>query len=492
MEKITKLVHSLSNREVKLFYKYNALSGKKTNNLKIRLFEIAKQNPEISDIEAAKILGKKVDAAFSMLKHRLQEDIFKVLVFSIDETKFHSKTFKARYEVFRLLAQSVILITRNLQHLSNEIIQKAERIAQEYELIGPSIIINEMLVNSYQAAKGPVAYNKFKQSIFTDINKQQALATAQDLFKQLTVPNLFVVNRNKSKTEIAKHSSEQLEILNELHPSARLTFLYLRSQMEYSELTHDFQTNFETAGKFLELVKNNPPVSTSDNIGGANMLLAEASLRLHNWENTLKYISESEKYFFKNSINYVTLMTIKYMLFVQTKSYTQAYELVQEIRQLKSIKRGSFQYSKWIYYEANIKFLQGDFQGSMNLLKRHSFLKSDKSGWRIGFKILEMLCIIEIGHYDWLPYRLETFRKLLKDISKENISRPTLIHKILLKLTRENFDFSTTDRKTFAELNLLRTDKGEYYRDPISYEIIPFDTWWDDKMATIKNRKKAE
>ncbi|HNE45931.1 MAG TPA: hypothetical protein PLT99_14965, partial [Chitinophagales bacterium] len=75
MEKITKLVHSLSNREVKLFYKYNALSGKKTNNLKIRLFEIAKQNPEISDIEAAKILGKKVDAAFSMLKHRLQEDI---------------------------------------------------------------------------------------------------------------------------------------------------------------------------------------------------------------------------------------------------------------------------------------------------------------------------------------------------------------------------------------------------------------------------------
>ncbi|HNO28687.1 MAG TPA: hypothetical protein PKN15_07845, partial [Chitinophagales bacterium] len=106
MEKITKLVHSLSNREVKLFYKYNALSGKKTNNLKIRLFEIAKQNPEISDIEAAKILGKKVDAAFSMLKHRLQEDIYRILVFSVDESKFYSKTFKARYEVFKLLAQS--------------------------------------------------------------------------------------------------------------------------------------------------------------------------------------------------------------------------------------------------------------------------------------------------------------------------------------------------------------------------------------------------
>ena len=67
MEKITKPVHSLSNREVKLFHKYNALSGKKTNNLKIRLFEIAKQNPEISDIEAAKILGKFVFTGLEMI-----------------------------------------------------------------------------------------------------------------------------------------------------------------------------------------------------------------------------------------------------------------------------------------------------------------------------------------------------------------------------------------------------------------------------------------
>ncbi|HNI54857.1 MAG TPA: hypothetical protein PK511_10070 [Chitinophagales bacterium] len=492
MEKITKLVHSLSNREVKLFYKYNALSGKKTNNLKIRLFEIAKQNPEISDIEAAKILGKKVDAAFSMLKHRLQEDIYRILVFSVDESKFYSKTFKARYEVFKLLAQSTLLDSRNLKQLSTEAIQKADRIAQEYELLSSRVIINEILINSHQAAQGFRTYNKFKETVFSDISKQQALATGQDLFKQLIVPNMFAANRKKSQAEIAKNSAEQLEQLNKIHPSVRLNFLLLRSQMEYAEITQDFQTYYNTASEFLKLVTNNPPVSTSDNIGGANMLLAESSLRLHNWDNSKIFINESEKYFFKNSNNYITLMSIKYSMLVQTKSYEDAYQLVQEIRQLKSIKRGSFQYSKWIYYEANIKFLQGDFQGSMNLLKRHSFLKSDKSGWRIGFKILEMLCIIEIGHYDWLPYRLETFRKLLKDISKENVSRPTLIHKILLKLTRENFDFSTTDRKTFAELNLLRTDKGEYYRDPISYEIIPFDTWWDDKMATIKNRKKAE
>lgn len=489
MEKITQLVHSLSNREVKLFYKYNALSGKKTNNLKIRLFEIAKQNSRISDMEAAKLLGKSNNAAFSMLKSRLQDDILKVLVFDGDESRFFAKVFRARYKVFKLLAETLILNHRNLNVQSYESILKADKLARQYELISSRIIINELLVTSHQANKGPSTYKRFKESIFQDLKIQEEISTGQDLLKQLIIPDLFSKNKSKTKLEIAKATSEQLKELSIANSTSRVRFLFLRSQMELAELSLNFVQYNSTALEFLELVSNNPSVRTSDNIGGAHLLLAESHLHLKNSEKALEHAERAESYFFKNSNNYYTLLSTKYYALLYAGRLNEAKTIVDQVRGLKTIKRSGFQYSKWVYFDANLKFLKHDFQGALSLIKRHSFLKTDRSGWRLGFKILELLCIVELEHFDWIQYRLDTLRKLLSDIEKVNINRPRLIHKILSRLLRDNFDFAETNKKMSTELDLLRDNSNEYYRYPNNYEVIPFESWWDEKLKSQKRRK---
>ena len=109
------------------------------------------------------------------------------------------------------------------------------------------------------------------------------------------------------------------------------------------------------------------------------------------------------------------------------------------------------------------------------------------------------MCIVELGNYDWLPYRIDTFRKLVNDIKKENTARPKLMLKLLKRLIKENFDFDTTTAKMQQELSLLQSNTGEYFCDILGYEVIRFDEWWVSKLKAPsettgpakRRRKKA-
>ncbi|MBK7441261.1 MAG: hypothetical protein IPI65_06955 [Bacteroidetes bacterium] len=126
MKKITQLVNSLSASEVKLIRKYYSISAKIEHNLKIKLFEIALVNKNISDIEAAKLMGKPNNAAFSMLKSRLQEDIMKILIVEGKDKIFNTKYFKTRHKIHFMLLEMDILEDRNLREQATETILKAK------------------------------------------------------------------------------------------------------------------------------------------------------------------------------------------------------------------------------------------------------------------------------------------------------------------------------------------------------------------------------
>lgn len=489
MEKITKLIASLSGREVKMYYKFAALSGKNRNNLKIRLFEIAKQNPQISDMEAKKMLGRQSEAAFSMLKSRLQDDITKVILFNGDESRFFSPSFKARYKSLKLIAEAYLLENRDLKTLAHDKIVKAELLVKKYEHITIKNVINEYLLNTQLISRGPSIYKKVKAKVAEDINTHAAVVKAQDLIKQINISSIYGSNKEKTKLELAMIASNEISELIKDNDSIRVKFYYLRSQMEIHELKQDFNGYFNDSLQFLDLVSNNAALRSSDNIGGATMIAALACMHLRNYEEALNFCKKGQPFFFKNSNNDINLRSIHVRALIGLRRYEEAKTTINYIRELKTIKRGSFNYSRWLYYDANIKFLMGDFAGAMNLLKRHSYIKSDRSGWRLGYKILEMMCIVEMHNYDWLPYRLETFRKLISDIKTENTERPKLILKLLNRLSKENFDFVKATKKMQAEFDLLKSNTGDYYCQPEGYEVIRFDLWWEGKLEAAQQKK---
>lgn len=484
MKKITQLVSSLSAYEVKLVQKYFAMSPKIEHNLKIKLFEIALKNPAISDFEAAKLMGNRTSAAFSMLKTRLQEDIMKVLIVEGKDKIFTTKYYKARHKVHYLMLEMDILEDRNLREQATDAILKAKKIATKYELINDLIVINDIILNGHLIRQGgPTLFKKIRKSGIDELKRADELFWGTDYFKQMMMPNYYDANKKESKAERSKVALGKLQELSESSEISRIQFFHLRSKIAYLTDTKDYISAKLVAIEFVKFITSNKVLNTSDNQGGGHMMIAKACLNLGEYEEAIKYVELGTDYFYKDSPNQINIKEYSFLSNFYLKNYSKAKEISDRIRIIKNVKPGTFLYAKWLYYHANIEFANKDYKSTLKTLKRQSFLKSDKSGWRLGYRILELMSLIDLEQYDAIPFRLETFRKLLRTITKENVERPKLILLLLNRLVKENFDFSSVSKKHKHLLELLQKADGLYYWDAEGYEVTRFDEWWETKLT---------
>lgn len=498
MEKITKLIQALSSREIRLYPKYAAISGKKKNNLKIRLFNISCENPEISDIEAAKLLDMPNGASFSMLKSRLYNDLLDFMLVITDSKSFYNKAFWIRYSMLKSLMLVYALDNRDLGNNSNYLITKAEQMAKKFDQPTYMVLINEIILNSKPYLKGPSTSRKVKEAMVQSLDSQSDLINIQNIFKQLISITIYNSNQINAQLNFIESKLQEIEEIYKRNPTPRISFFYFRSKISYFFNIQDFNNLHTYSIKLLHIVESEISIRSNDNLGGALLTLGNSLIYLNKYAESLEALQRGISLFFKSSNNEINAKASMFLSYLRLKDYSACDELVRQVRSLKRIKRGSFHYSKWLYLDANIKFIQGDYKTTLQLLDRHSFLKSDRTGWRLGYKILEMMCIVEMGNYDWLPYRIDAFRKLVTDIKKENTARPKIMLKMLKRLIKENFDFDATTAKMQQEFALLQSNTGDYFCDILGYEIIRFDEWWASKLKPkaentepIKKKRKT-
>jgi len=486
MKKISQLVKTLSASEVKMIRKYYSISPKIEYNLRIKLFEVILENPEMMDTEVAKMIGKPSNAAFSMLKSRLQEDIMKILIVEGKDKIFTTSYYRARHKVHFMMLEMDILNDRNLGEQGTETIMKARRLAQKYELVNDLVVINEMIMYVNQFKRGPSGFKKLRQESIKELDNAEKLFWGTDFFKQITMPTLYSTNKNISTLDASKLAIDNLEVLTKSSDVSRLQYFYLRAKILYNMELKNYRAARKYSIEFQKFIQCTEPLNSSDNNGGAHMLIGVTSLYLHQFASTIKYAHGGLDYFYKDSNNQVSMYELVFLASFYKKDYNKAKEIVDYVKGIKTIKAGSFIYSKWLYFNANIEFATKDPKSTLKTLKRHSFLKTDKSGWRLGYRILELISLLELENYDVLPYRLETFRKLLSSISKENVTRPKAMLLLMNRLVKSNFDFKMVSEKMHDTLQLLRNGKDNYAWDMRGYEIIKFDEWWDGKLKLMR------
>jgi len=483
LEKITQLISTLTTREVNAIRKFYRLRPQADANQRFRLFEKVLNDPELSDMEAASFLQKNVgDSAFSMVKRRLKDDIIKVLVWEQRHSKFRSKYFKSRFECRLLIAEAEILSTRGANLLAIEHLYKAKRLAEQFELTNELVIINEQLIPLVATREGLQTYSRIAQESLGQFKLIQDKFKAQDYLRQLTIPNLFQANKEFNYKIQAEEASRELRKLSEETSSVEIRFWYLRSEVFYNHLRKDYTSAFQFAQDFLELVKTSPVVYSIDNMGGANMQLGMISIYRGEYESAALFANTAREYFTKGSVNFVNASDALFLSFFYRGLYDEAIVLLDEMKKNRNITRNHMLRSKWNFYDAQLHFRMGKYAESLSILQQQTDLFSDKSGWRIGIKILEMMCIVELGNDDWLDFRIETFRKLLSDLRKENIFRPKLIHQLFRFYIKSGYDWKNAIRLSGKHLTLLQEGTGENSWDPLGYEMTRFDSWLSGRL----------
>lgn len=484
MEKITQLIQALNKQEITAVRRYFKVRRENIYTERQKLFDIIVKNKGISDLELLKKLKRRAtDPSFSMLKRRLMDDIMKVMVWESNAKTYSSKFHEAKYKCRLMIMEAELLLNRGLQTLAEDILQKAYKLAAFYELSNESILINEQLQSYVGLRKGISSYRFYAENNLANFELIKDKFYAQDYFRKLTMPNLFSTNKELSYKEQSKQAMNDLSKLSSKSQSVQIKYWQLRSEIYYNYVSAEYARARQFANEFIKLVQESPVVYSKDNLGGANMQMAIIEMYLKQYVSAKKYANEAIKNFVSGSLNMLTALDCKYVACLYNKDLAEAANILVSVKQLELYRNNNSIASKWLFYEASHKFLSNKYADALATLQKQTELTEDKSGWRLGYKILEMMCIIELGYYDWLDYRIETFRKLLGELKKENISRPKLIYQVIKTFIKTAYNYKLTTAAHTQNIAQLEKAADTYEWDPRGYEIIRFDKWWSNKIA---------
>ncbi|MEZ5013838.1 MAG: hypothetical protein R2794_06060 [Chitinophagales bacterium] len=487
MKNLPQLIQKLTTREINQLQRYYATSSRKDSILKNKLFDVLLQNPDLSDIELGKAIKKNGTPSLPMLKKRVYQDIIGVLFLNDSEKKNRSELHQKKYQVLMLMNEAELLVTRALHHQAILTVNKAKRIAVKYELTQELTAINEALANMSSTRRNIKHFENVSKETMRIINLLKDESIATDYFRKVLNLDLLEKGDSKSVIKKAQKTNDVLANLSKKTNSSRIKMYYLRSQIFYSHMIRDYEKGLKFALEFSDLVHTSPAMSAKNNIGGSGIYLSNIYMLRGEYEKAVKCAKDHINFFVKESINQLQMLEIISIGYLHCNEIKLAQEEINKGLSFKVIKRSKLFNFRFQLLQACCLFKEKKFDDALALSQ--TLVKHLESEPEIGvaFKIFELQCIIELGNYDWLDYRIETFRKQLKDLKPPKNTRSKTIFKLIKTLVREGYNFNKASEKAAIELQNLSDSKGDYFWDALDYEYIRFDTWWKSKI-----KKRAE
>lgn len=482
MKSLTQIVKSLKPSEVRLIRKLYSTQPNGEEKKRLKLFEIILSGTD-TDLKAAKILYNTTpNSAFSHIKARLKTDILSYLtVHDASKKRDINKISQIKMSCKRLVAQGEIVLVRGLYEEAEKLLIKALNMAIEYEFYIEIIRIKTLLRMSIGYRRGIKEYEKYSSNLDYYIQELYNFTKVEEYYAKIMLPNHFNTNKHKEILEFSIKCCEELDNLYNEESSSNFTFHYYQFKVNHFNLLENFNKSLEYAEKLVALVPSKSALNSKTNIAGTHLVLSKAYLNAGHYDKAIESAKISISNFRKGMINNLRAMEALFFGYLRNKDYDMAEEIINDALLHKQIKSNPLLKAKWIYFESNIAYLKNDRDRSFKLLRKNNDLTKDKSGWLIGFKLLEMMLTIEEKDWYWLSFQLNNFNQLLGRHQKANINRAKIIGQIIRSLLTNGGNFDTTIGKSSVRLQLLVEGKGDFYWNPTSYEILRFDKWIKSK-----------
>lgn len=486
MNSLKAIINTLSRKEIKFindYYKNNEL------NKRLILFNLIlknkntindiKNNTEIESKIANNLYGKK-SSAYSILKKRLKDDLFNLMIFFDDSHKLSSSVIRAEHTVQRKLYQAGILYSRRLNIEAKAILKDALAIVNEYDLVDKKTQITHF-------------YSFFEINeirVFNSINKQliREVDLMKDYYKAFAI-SLNLQDKLNKKIKLTIELKEDIDALyydlNSLKTrkeSIKIMELYFRASINYFLIYKRYDKAFKYAKKMLVLVKNNKEVKSILRLINSYLQLFEAALNLKKYKEASKYAKKAyetiSKTKLKDSRN--ELIVLKYVFlanFHDSKSKKLELHLNKGLshpvcKKIPDLKE------EWQFYKAMYHFKLKEFNEVKTALYSINKLIKGNSGWNFAFRLLEIMMYIDEKSFDMVEYRIETFRKFISKSGYKSKERIKLIHKILKTLDKTGYNFKETAKIEKKSLQLLSAGKDAYQWEALGFELIRFDSWF--------------
>lgn len=498
MKNVLSLISSLKASEQKLvraFYKDGHKSPE--SNLREQLFMLALAKPDCTDEEAQRYLyNRKKESAFSHLKQRLKNDILNVLLLQDGEMKFRSKYSQAVFNCRRAVIHGEMLLSRGVYEEAADVLLRAAEVAEKNELYAELVLIGDIYRTHLVMKEHGRDFGELSRRIDASILLLQKSVRAKFHHYELTVPGLYKnINGqplNGSGKELLRNLQNDYEETN----SQRIGFYYHISAIHYLASIGEYSESLAHSYQLLDLVKKAPAFQSDSFIAGANMEIANSLIQNEKYEEAETHALVALDLFRKGMLNELLALEKLFFCYIRTGRFAKASEIISRAFANTKISYNEFLNAKWWFFKAGLEFLTKDYARALTSLKNCDTLQRDKTGWMLGWSVLEVLCRFESGHFEWLETRMEALRKIMlrymSSCGSNCDTRMDTVLRVLRNLRRYDYDFIKVQEIEKQKMEMLASADGPFRWDPAGYELIHFNSWFDAKvkLVTAKSRKE--
>lgn len=478
MQELKQLVNTLSKSEIRFISHYYKND---TDKRRLKLFELILKDNIKTDEQAAKKLYGSKGSAYSHLKGRLRKDLMNLLLFQGGERQTTSERKIVEINVLRNILLSKILYNRNAIVMANKLLLPTIADAEEYELVAEKIIAADLLSTNLGFREGIKEYEKVSDRISDDFDLLKNLHLAKKIRYSITLPNTFKTNDEGEYIRLASISKDKLKVLYEESNSPNIGYFYFLTSISYYSIVREFSEVYEFSMRMVDLVQNNSALKSNVSILNANLQLYGALVYLGRYEEALSYAVKAKDFAVPKGVNEITTIGYIFLAQFQMPEVGEIELTVAEAFKHPKLSSSKFIESKWIFYKAALNFKLGRYEECIFELQKESELLKDRSGWLFGHKLLEILSYSELGEFDMIDFRIEALRKLLQRQKHKNIRRIKTVFEVLNTLVKNGYNFKASLEKDADKFELLRAGEGDYFWDPLGYEILRFDKWFESK-----------
>lgn len=475
MKDLLEIIGTLKKSEIIKINKYYKSDIKFSLNKKYKLFQGIVDGQILTNIDASQIVYGETRSSVKLTRliERLIKDILYIISLENGKSTFNSEYFRARHEVQQLLIDAEIMFGRGLSDIGFKLLKKIYNKSIKYELTNEQLIIIDLMQKQIGQIRGSKKYKEYslkKNFVLKQIElKNKAFETYYDIM----LPHVFSgkdIQYKEGGYELVK----KLELLYNESESREVYSLMLRSKVFYYSHIKDHKEALNAGKQFLTLVKTDSILKSKSNLGGAYMQLSLISLYNLEYDESLNFIKKALSNFNTGTSNELRAKNIEFVLYSITGKLELMTEILIKVKNKDVLKHDKYMRDMWFLREATYLFLKGKYQESLTYIQGCAELIEDKSGWRIGLKLLELMCIVELRLFNWFDFRLDSLYRLLLSTKTKDTGRLKVILVLLKNLQKKNFEWLPFVKESRDKLLYLK-EKEEW--DPLSMEVIPFHNW---------------
>ncbi len=483
MKSLNSLIKVLRPSEKRLLLHYYSRNTNAEEKLRLKLFRIIQEGKATTDAEARELLnGAGGPSAYSHLKARLKNDILNVLLTQDTSKRLAQPNRAAELDCRKKVAQSHLLLLRGAQLEGMNVLNKALKTADKFELLAERLQINHLLREKFLGAGSTKELKRLNKVINADMKRYEDLLFVEQQSFVLSSPDFSKNLRSKAKQEGYLELIDNLGKLYRKHRLARIGFWYYMAATEYYAAKDNYGEVVQLGLKFLRLVERSPAVKSKNNIAGVNQTVGTGYLELRDFEDAKKHLEKSEKLFASTGFNRLACLQLKYMAQVAMNDPESGLATVGSALAHPRIERREHLLPRWLYFKACAEFLAGDFDESLKSLNRDGYLLKQRDDWNIQFRIFEMLLLIELKDEEWLEFKLDTTRKFLTRHKKLVNARVRMAIDVISNLQRKDLDFTGLTDDNRQKVKLAITEDKGYKWSPEGPEIVRVDYWVQSKL----------